>query len=463
MRLGPKRAPKRAPARTLSGLPFAGRVALLALLLLAASLTDYGGGRPPAAHAQAESHGEVGTRPEYSARLAGSDREVSLEDHRGRALLLNVWATWCIPCREEMPDLQRIADEHRAAGLDVVGVSVDEGDYDGDVQRFARDLGVEFTIWRDPEERFSRTFYTTGVPETLLLDRNGVVVHRWKGPLRAGPETDRLISTALESEGGYGEAAAPAAATSSDGRSITLLVAFLAGLLSFLSPCVLPLIPSYVALITGVSGRPDAAGGKVDEEISRRALVSGLLFVAGFTSVFMMLGASATAVGALLGRHGEWISRIGGVVVLVLGLHVLGVLRLPGLDRDTRLLGRFSGARRLGRAGSFFVGMAFGAGWTPCIGPVLAGILTLAATTDSLTQGMALLATYSAGLAVPFLLATVALGRFLTASRRFRKAMPWVERVSGALLVVVALLLLTGSLEALSGWSSRLGLPEPGL
>ncbi len=452
---------RRAPTRVLPGIPFVARVALPALLLLAAILTGYGGGHP-AAHAQAESHGEAGTTPEYSARLAGSDRDVSLKAHRGRAVLLNVWATWCVPCKEEIPDLQSISEEHRGAGLDVVGVSVDEGDYDGDVLSFADAYGAEYTIWRDPEGDFSRTFHSVGVPETLLLDRNGVVVHRWKGPLQSGPETDRLISTALESEGGYGKDAAPPAATS-DGRSITLLVAFLAGLLSFLSPCVLPLIPSYVALITGVSGRTAATTGKVDEEVPRRALVNGLLFVTGFTSVFMVLGASATAVGALFGQYGDWISRIGGVIVLVLGLHVLGLLRVPGLDRDTRLLGRFSGGRRLGRAGTFLVGMAFGAGWTPCIGPVLAGILTLAATAGSLAQGMALLAVYSAGLAVPFMLATLALGRFLTASRRFRKAMPWIERASGALLVVLALLLLTGSLEALSGWTSRLGLPDTGL
>lgn len=452
---------RRTPTR---GVPLAVRLALLASLLLAAILTGYGGGLP-AAHAQADSHGEIGTKPEYSARLAGSDEQVSLRDHRGRAVMLNVWATWCVPCKEEIPDLQSISEEHRGAGLDVVGVSVDEGDYDGDVLSFADSYGADYEIWRDPEGDFSRTFHSVGVPETLLLDRKGVVVHRWKGPLQSEPETDRLISTALASEGGYGQeagqGAAPSAATP-DGRSITMLVAFLAGLLSFLSPCVLPLIPSYVALITGMGGRTPMAG-KLEEDVSRRALVNGLLFVAGFTSVFMMLGASATAVGSLFGQYGDWISRIGGLIVLILGLHVLGLLRVPGLDRDTRLLSRFSGGRRLGHAGTFFVGIAFGAGWTPCIGPVLAGILALAATTNSLTQGLTLLAVYSAGLAVPFMLATLALGRFLTASRRFRKAMPWIERASGALLVVVALLLLTGSLEALSGWTSRLGLPQTGL
>lgn len=176
---------RRAPTHPPSVINVVARLALLALLPLAVTLTGYGGGTP-AAHAQAESHGETGTRPEYSARLAGSDKQVSLEDHRGRAVMLNVWATWCVPCKEEIPDLQSISEEHRGAGLDVVGVSVDEGDYDGDVLSFADAYGADYAIWRDPEGDFSRTFHSVGVPETLLLDRHGVVVHRWKGPLHRG-------------------------------------------------------------------------------------------------------------------------------------------------------------------------------------------------------------------------------------------------------------------------------------
>lgn len=226
-------------------------------------------------------------------------------------------------------------------------------------------------------------------------------------------------------------------------------VAFTAGLLSFLSPCVLPLIPSYASFITGMS--LDELTG---EDRTRRAgrnrtvLVHGTLFVLGFTLVFLVLGASATLVGSLFVYYRGWIERIGGALLVVFGLYLLGVLRLPGAQREWRIQ---LADKPVGYAGTLFVGVAFGAGWSPCIGPVLGGIMTLAATRDSVVQGVQLLGAYSVGLAVPFLAATLALDRFLVNFRHVRRWLPWVNRVSGALLILVGILLLTGSFTVLSG------------
>lgn len=229
-----------------------------------------------------------------------------------------------------------------------------------------------------------------------------------------------------------------------------LVVAFTAGLLSFLSPCVLPLIPSYATFITGMSLEELTEGGR---ERSRRAiLLHGGLFVAGFTLVFLLLGASATFLGSLLRYYSDWVGRIGGVLLIVFGLYLLGVLRLPGAQREWRV---HLANKPVGYLGTVLVGIAFGAGWTPCIGPVLGGILTLAATRGSVVEGMGLLGVYSAGLAIPFLIATLLLERFLQGFRRFRHWLPWVSRASGILLLIVGILLITGSFAVLSGVLAR--------
>jgi cytochrome c-type biogenesis protein len=221
-----------------------------------------------------------------------------------------------------------------------------------------------------------------------------------------------------------------------------LFVAFAAGLLSFLSPCVLPLVPSYIGFLTGMS-LPEATGRK------RPALVHAILFVAGFSLVFILLGASATALGRALNQYQVWIQRIGGVLIIAFGLVCLGVFRADFLMRDRRVQME---QKPVGYLGSLLVGMAFAAGWTPCIGPVLGAILGLAATSSDLTRGTLLLVSYSAGLAVPFLLAAVALESFLDWFQRFRRYLPWVMRVSGALLVFVGILMVTGEFTRLAGW-----------
>jgi cytochrome c-type biogenesis protein len=224
--------------------------------------------------------------------------------------------------------------------------------------------------------------------------------------------------------------------------SLGLFVAFAAGLLSFLSPCVLPLVPSYIGFLTGMS---------LPEMASRRrvALLHALLFVLGFSLVFMVLGASATALGRALNYYQHWLQRIGGVLIILFGLVCLGVIRAPFLTQERRLQME---QKPVGLLGSALVGMAFGAGWTPCIGPVLGAILGLAATTQDLSRGLLLLALYSAGLAVPFLLAAAALDAFLDWFQRFRRYLPWVMRASGALLIFVGILMATGEFTRLAGW-----------
>jgi cytochrome c-type biogenesis protein len=233
-------------------------------------------------------------------------------------------------------------------------------------------------------------------------------------------------------------------------QSLGLLVAFSAGLLSFLSPCVLPLVPSYATFITGMS-LDELRGTEERARTRHAALVHGVLFVLGFTAVFMALGASATFLGSLLAYASRWVERVGGTLLICFGLYLLGVLRLPGAEREWRM---HLADKPVGYLGTVLVGITFGAGWTPCIGPVLGGILTLAATRGSMTEGMGLLGVYSAGLAVPFLLSTILIDRFLTGFRRLRRWLPWINRISGVMLLVVGALLVTGSFSTLSALMS---------
>jgi cytochrome c-type biogenesis protein len=231
-----------------------------------------------------------------------------------------------------------------------------------------------------------------------------------------------------------------------ESASLGASVAFVAGLLSFLSPCVLPLVPSYLGFITGFT---------LEEMTGRRrlAMVHSLLFVIGFSLVFILLGASATALGRALNYYQEWVTRIGGVLVIFFGLYLLGVIKLGFMDQEQRLhLDR----KPLGYLGSVGVGMAFGAGWTPCIGPMLGAILSLAASQADMQRGVILLAWYSAGLAVPFLLTAWAVETFLDLFKKFRRVMPLVQKVGGALLLLVGVLMVSGQFTRLASWLQAL-------
>ena len=229
----------------------------------------------------------------------------------------------------------------------------------------------------------------------------------------------------------------------------SLLMVFGAGVLSFLSPCVLPLVPPYLSYMSGASFEQLRADGSVTGVVWRRSVFTSLFFILGFSVVFILLGATATAFGQLFRQALPVLTPIAGVMILIMGLHFLGILRIGLLDRQMRHSGPGVAS---GPVGGFLLGLAFAVGWTPCIGPVLAAVLALAASQSTASEGAGLLAVYSAGLGVPFLLAGIAIGPFLSFFSSFRKHMGTVEKVMGALLVLTGLLFLTGQFSRISYW-----------
>jgi cytochrome c-type biogenesis protein len=234
---------------------------------------------------------------------------------------------------------------------------------------------------------------------------------------------------------------------------IPLYTAFFAGLISFLSPCVLPLVPGYLSYISGVSSDQMRAGA--DAETRRRVMVNASGFVLGFSLIFIALGASATALGQLMLAQLEVLSKIAGVVIIVFGLHTMGLLRIKWLYMEKRVQ---LSSKPLGLLGALVVGMAFGFGWTPCIGPILASILAIAATQETVGQGISLLAVYSLGLGIPFLLAGLAINQFFALFDRLKRHMRIIEIVSGLLLIGVGLLMFTNNLTMLSGFFQQIPL-----
>jgi cytochrome c-type biogenesis protein len=228
-------------------------------------------------------------------------------------------------------------------------------------------------------------------------------------------------------------------------ESVTLLAAFVAGVLSFISPCVLPLIPGYLSFVSGVTldeMRGTGMSGAVVAPAGarRRAVTRSVAFVLGFSLVFISLGASATAIGSLLMDHLSLLGKIAGVIIVLFGLHMMGVLKIGWLYNEKRM---HPSAKPAGFFGAVLVGIAFAFGWTPCIGPILAAILAVAATQESVGEGVKLLAVYSAGLGVPFIATALAINKFFAASTRIRRHYHTIEVVSGVLLVIVGVLIFT--------------------
>jgi cytochrome c-type biogenesis protein len=231
--------------------------------------------------------------------------------------------------------------------------------------------------------------------------------------------------------------------------NVSLGAAVLAGIFSFLSPCVLPLVPPYLIYISGVSLEDISGEQKAEVQHKSKVMLSALLFVLGFSTVFVLLGATASALGGVLRQNLPLLSQIAGVAIIIMGLHFLGLFRIGFLARDVRFQTQQQAATYFG---AYVVGLAFAFGWTPCIGPVLAAILSVAGSEESVSRGMVLLAFYSLGLGIPFLIAAFSVDSFLGFSRRFRKHLPLVEKIMGALLVLTGIMFLTGWMQNISYW-----------
>ncbi len=235
---------------------------------------------------------------------------------------------------------------------------------------------------------------------------------------------------------------------------ISLLAAFSAGLLSFVSPCVLPLVPSYISYITGLSVE-QLTDASERNKFKSAIILNALLFIGGFSTVFIAFGASASFLGQILITYQDHIRRIGGVMIIVFGLYLLGILNLNFLKVEHRYQFR---NRPAGYLGSFFIGVAFAAGWTPCVGPVLGTILLYASTTDSLWSGVVLLACYSLGLGLPLFLTALGVDRFLAYFKEVRAYLWGVSTVSGVLLIVVGVMIYANSLTMITSFLERYGI-----
>jgi cytochrome c-type biogenesis protein len=242
--------------------------------------------------------------------------------------------------------------------------------------------------------------------------------------------------------------------------NITYLAALFAGLISFISPCVLPLVPAYISFISGVSVE-DLRQAERQQQMALRLMASSLLFIAGFTVVFVLLGATATVVGSFLLQNLGFLSKAAGVVLVIFGLHVAGLIKIPFLNYEARFQ---TGGKPTSAIGAFFVGSAFAFGWTPCIGPILGAILAIAGSQDTVGKGMLLLLVYSIGLGIPFFLTAAATQRLLSAMNRVKKHFKTVEIVSGVFLIVVGVMMFFNLFTALNSmlvrwfpWLTKIG------
>jgi cytochrome c-type biogenesis protein len=404
---------------------------------------------------------------------------VRLADFRGRPLVLNFFASWCDPCKEEAPVVKAMAEAGAAQGYSVLGIAIQ--DERGAAAQFMAEGGLTFPAALDLDSKAQRAYRVIGPPTTFFVDGQGVLRHIFMGPLtpadvaeglrRAGsgaPGTGSAGGPGTGSPSGPGTGSASGPGTGSAGSSGTgpaglpgLALAAGMGLLSFLSPCILPLLPAYMGYITGLSA------GELERTGSRRRRPVGqvLAFAAGLVLVFVLLGASVSAAGAHLTPYRPVLARLSGLVVVAFGLHMTGLLHLPFLQREFRPglalagggTGDQGGPSRTGGGTwrSAAMGVAFGLGWTPCVGPMLGTILVLAGQEQTVGRGMLLLLAYGLGMGVPFVLAGVALDRVLGSLSAVRRHLGLVTAVSGALLVAMGLLLAADQLAAIGLWLNR--------
>ena len=235
-------------------------------------------------------------------------------------------------------------------------------------------------------------------------------------------------------------------------QEISGMIAFSAGLLSFVSPCVLPLVPSYVSYITGVSFK-ELTDVEAKSRLRWATVSHSLCFIVGFSLVFILMGASATYLGQLLVQHQYWIMKGGGVLIILLGIHFTGIIHIPFLHTEKRFEMR---KKPLGYAGSFLVGLVFAAGWTPCIGPILSTILIYASTSKNVSTGVLLLTYYSVGLGIPFFLSSLAVNSFLSAFNKMKRYMRAINIVSGLFMIGIGILFLTDTFKEINSYLNML-------
>jgi cytochrome c-type biogenesis protein len=238
-------------------------------------------------------------------------------------------------------------------------------------------------------------------------------------------------------------------------QQISGMIAFSAGLLSFASPCVLPLVPSYITYITGVSFK-ELTDAEARSKLRWATIFHSLFFIMGFSLIFILMGASASYLGQLLSQYQYWIMKGGGVLIILLGIHFTGIINIPFLQMEKRFEMR---RKPLGYLGSFLVGVAFAAGWTPCIGPILSTILIYASTSKSFTTGILLLTYYSIGLGIPFFLSSLAFNSFLSAFDKIKRFMRVITIISGLFLIAIGILFLTDTFGEINSYLNQLTNP----
>ncbi len=383
-------------------------------------------------------------------------KAVPLSTFQGKTVLINFWATWCLPCLKEIPLFNELHKKLEPRGFLVVGINI----WDDPVKarQWATQKGVAYPILFGYDATANAFGGIQGLPVSFLVDAQGTIRKKYyaidESQLAAFEgEITGLLETGNLDKKPQGV------------NQIGLLTAFLAGILSFLSPCVLPLIPSYISFITGISYEEFTQPEKLSSKTRWYTLLHASLFVAGFSLIFLILGASATYVGSFFITYRAWLERIVGIVIVLFGLQISGLLNFRFLLQEKKLhLER----KPMGYLGTVLVGFSFGIGWTPCIGPILGSILGFAATLGNLWGGILLLAFYSLGMGIPFLLSALAVQSFFHYFKKIRRYIPTITFVSGMFLVLVGVLIFSGYFvklaiwmqawfSALIPWLSRLG------
>lgn len=239
-----------------------------------------------------------------------------------------------------------------------------------------------------------------------------------------------------------------------ESSQLSIFIAFSAGLLSFVSPCVLPLVPSFVTYITGLTFE-DITSNKDRARVRAITITNSLTFIAGFTSVFVLFGGSATFIGQILLAYQDIVQKVGGILIVLFGLYIMGVLNFNFLSSEKKI---HIENKPAGYFGSFVVGMAFAAGWTPCVGPILGSILLYASTTGSVARGMGLLAIYSLGLGLPLFISALAINTFISTFKIVSRYMRWITILSGAFLIIIGVMIFTDSFTLLTTWFQQQGI-----